>query len=404
MNHREALTRGLEDFQRMLSEVRQSNGVLTEQLKQFEGSLEDVRATNDHLGRQLTDFGERLHTAKQEEDDIAAELKRFSERLAIAKANLEGDLFRTQTSGSPHAAPTSSFNRAPADAIGASQQGLGLTSSALSTYQTSHAAPAHTSFESSRDARALLEQHHDTLKWIHSRYSVVGEIAIDQAFSVTKLQFWRLACDCGLLPKSAPRNEIDAVFSSVVQDFGEGSDVTMAYPAFLEGVVKLAGLKYRHGNAHEQLDKFLNQDLLPIADQATSDAFRELMARPGPQGVFSKYRTRLMGVFRHYARLDTTSNEAALRQSTINLREFITLLRDCDAIDRALSMQAIMEIFVQSNVDVDSQDNLETEFIYPEFIEAMARCADAKISGRSPLAEKLEKFLNDTIFPLAKSA
>ena len=36
MNHREALTKGLEDFQRMLTEVRQSNGVLTEQLKQFE--------------------------------------------------------------------------------------------------------------------------------------------------------------------------------------------------------------------------------------------------------------------------------------------------------------------------------------------------------------------------------
>merc|ERR1711998_338162 len=140
MNHREALTRGLEDFQRMLSEVRQSNGVLTEQLKQFEGSLEDVRATNDHLGRQLTDFGERLHTAKQEEDDIAAELKRFSERLAIAKADLEGDLFRTQTS--PHAAPTSSFNSIPTDTIGASQPGLGLTSSALSTFNTSHTAPA----------------------------------------------------------------------------------------------------------------------------------------------------------------------------------------------------------------------------------------------------------------------
>merc|ERR1712070_770894 len=105
MNHREALTRGLEDFQRMLTEVRQSNGVLTEQLKQFEGSLDDVRATNDHLGRQLTDFGERLTMAKKEEDEIADELKRFSERLSIAKANLEGDLFRTTASATSMASP-----------------------------------------------------------------------------------------------------------------------------------------------------------------------------------------------------------------------------------------------------------------------------------------------------------
>jgi hypothetical protein len=214
MNHREALTRGLEDFQRMLSEVRQSNGVLTEQLKQFEGSLEDVRATNDHLGRQLTDFGERLHTAKQEEDDIAAELKRFSERLAIAKANLEGDLFRTRTS--PHGAPPPTLN---APAISGSQPGLGLTSSALNTINTAQPPEPRTRSNlesSSQDVKSLLEQHHDTLRWIHSQYSVVGEIAIDQAFSVSKLQFWRFACDAGLLPKDAPRHDIDAIFNNVV--------------------------------------------------------------------------------------------------------------------------------------------------------------------------------------------
>lgn len=389
----------------MLSEVRQSNGVLTEQLKQFEGSLEDVRATNDHLGRQLGDFGDRLNTAKQEEDDIAAELKRFSERLAIAKANLEGDLFRTRTS--PGGAAPQSFN---APAIGGSQTGLGLTSSALNPINAATAPEPQNGMGSSagirssnQDAKNLLEQHHDTLRWIHSRYSVVGEIAIDQAFSVSKLQFWRLACDCGLLPKTSPRHEIDAVFNNTVRDLGEGSDVTMAYPAFVEAICQLAALKYRHGSSYDQLNSFLSQDLLPIADCA-NDPFRDLVARPGPQGVFAKHRERLMGIFRHYARLDTSSNDAVARQSTINLREYITLMRECDAIDRNLSMQAIMEIFVQSNVDVDSQDNLDTEFIYPEFVEAVARCADAKIPGRSPLAEKLEQFLSNTIFPSAQSA
>ena len=111
---------------------------------------------------------------------------------------------------------------------------------------------------SDQGARALLDQHHDTIKWLHSHYSVVGEISVDQAFrceppasrtitagSVTKLQFWRLACDCGLLPKTAPRGEIDAVFSRAVQDLGEGSDPTMAYPAFQEGIMQLAAMKYR---------------------------------------------------------------------------------------------------------------------------------------------------------------
>jgi len=43
MNHREALTKGLEDFQRMLTEVRSSNGVLTEQLKQFEALTSQIK-------------------------------------------------------------------------------------------------------------------------------------------------------------------------------------------------------------------------------------------------------------------------------------------------------------------------------------------------------------------------
>eukprot|EP00656_Telonema_subtile_P040956 TRINITY_DN4604_c0_g1_i1.p1 TRINITY_DN4604_c0_g1~~TRINITY_DN4604_c0_g1_i1.p1 ORF type:complete len:418 (-),score=102.22 TRINITY_DN4604_c0_g1_i1:161-1414(-) len=399
MNHREALTRGLEDFQRMLSEVRQSNGVLTDQLKQFEGSLEDVRATNDHLGRQLTDFGDRLQGAKKEEDEIAAELKRFSERLAIAKANLEGDLFRS----APQGAASASY-APPALGNGASRStGLGLTSSALGGSPARPAVVSQAFDTSDQGARALLDQHHDTIKWLHSHYSVVGEISVDQAFSVTKLQFWRLACDCGLLPKTAPRGEIDAVFSRAVQDLGEGSDPTMAYPAFQEGIMQLAAMKYRHGSAQEKLNSFLTQDLLPIADQAT-DQFRSLLGRPGPQNVFGKYRAQLLAIFRHYARLDTTSNDAAARQSTINLREFISMLRECDAIDRNLSMQAIMEIFVQSNVDVDSQENLDTEFIYAEFIEALARCADAKIAGRTALAEKLEQFLTQVIFPSAQSS
>ena len=36
------------------------------------------------------------------------------------------------------------------------------------------------------------------------------------------------------------------------------------------------------------------------------------------------------------------------RQGTMNIREFISLLRECDLIDKYLSVQAIMEIFVQS--------------------------------------------------------
>jgi len=55
-----------------------------------------------------------------------------------------------------------------------------------------------------------------------------------------------------------------------------------------------------------------------------------------------------LGVFKYYAKGDTTTPQAMARQGTMNIREFISLLRECDLIDKYLSVQAIMEIFVQS--------------------------------------------------------
>jgi len=414
LSHREALTKGLEDFQRMLTEVRQSNSVLTEQLKQFEGSLDDVRATNDHLGRQLTDFGDRLGTAKKEEDDIAAELKRFSERLAIAKANLEGDLFRTTASAAAMSSPAplglQTSTQSPA--------GPGLSSGALSGTPAPYNGPdklqgailavqdiANGDNWAIQKARDLLNKNFESVKWIHSRYSVVGEIALDHVFTVTKLQFWRLACDTGCIVKGAPRGQVDAIFNTSVKAMGLVDQISMGLPSFMEGVIRLAAMKYPAGSLDVRLADFLARDFLPIADRM-SDPLRDLIARPGSQAVFDRHRTKLMGVFKYYAKTDTSTVDAMARQSTMNIREFVTLLRECDVIDRQLSVQAIMETFVQSQVEEGELDqNLDTEFIYGEYIEAMARCADIKIPDRNrSLPEKMEDFFVNMIFPIAKSA
>jgi hypothetical protein len=415
MSHREALTKGLEDFQRMLTEVRQSNSVLTEQLKQFEGSLDDVRATNEHLGRQLTDFGDRLQLAKKEEDEIASELKRFSERLAVAKANLEGDLFRTTTSAASMSSPAAQHSSM------STPQGPGLSSGALSG--TPAAAPytgpdklgstvlsvndlAGGDAQAAQKCRDLLNKNYESIKWIHSRYSVVGEIALDNVFTVTKLQFWRLACDTGVLAKGAPRGQVDAIFNASVQSLGLSEQISMTLPAFMEGLIRLAAMKYSSGPLDARVSDFLARDLLPIADKMT-DPLRDLLARPGAQAVFNRHRERLLGIFKYYAKTDTSTPDALARQTTMNIREFITLLRECDVIDRQLSVQAIMETFVQSQVEEGEhgEENLDSEFIFGEFLEAFARCADIKINARNrSLPEKMEEFMTNMIFPVANTA
>jgi len=254
--------------------------------------------------------------------------------------------------------------------------------------------------------RDLLNKNHESIKWIHSRYSVVGEIALDNVFTVTKLQFWRLACDTGCLAKGAPRGQVDAIFNASVKSLGLSEQISMSLPAFMEGIIRLSAMKYASGALDARVSDFLARDLLPIADKMT-DPLRDLLARPGAQGVFSRHNAQLLGIFKYYAKTDTSTPDALARQGTMNIREFITLLRECDVIDRTLSVQAIMETFVQSQVDdgEHGEENLDSEFIFGEFLEALARCADMKIMDRNrSLPEKMEEFFTNMIFPVAHTA
>merc|ERR1740130_725902 len=150
-------------------------------------------------------------------------------------------------------------------------------------------------------------------------------------------------------------------------------------------------MKYPAGALDARVADFLARDVLPIADKMT-DPLRDLLARPGAQAMFSKHREHLFGVYKYYAKTDTSTPDAMTRQGTMNIREFITLLRECDVIDRSLSVQAIMETFVQSQVEEGEhgEENLDSEFIFGEFLEAIARCADMKIIGNRSLPEKME--------------
>ena len=255
--------------------------------------------------------------------------------------------------------------------------------------------------------RDMLNKNYESIKWIHSRYSVVGEIALDNVFAVTKLQFWRLACDTGVLRKGEARGSVDTIFNTAVRSLGLSEQISMSLPTFMEGVIRLAALKYGSGALDGRVSDFLSRDLLPIADKM-SDPMRDLLARPGAQAVFTRHSEKLLRIFKYYAKSDTTTPDAMSRQGTMNIREFITLLRECDLIDKVLSVQAIMEIFVQSQVDgggEHGEENLDTEFIFGEFIEALARCAEVKISDRNrSLPEKMEDFFVGKLFPVAHSA
>lgn len=398
--HREALTKGLADFERMLEEVRGSNDNLNKQLKQFEGQLEEVRVNNENLNKSLQEFGGRLESAKKEEDEIAEELRRFSERLKIAKANLESDFLRSSKRATlDSSAGPETRSSPPKSSGGGSGAGYGVPER-LNDLLTA---------EEKREGKApdalaaLIARYNSDLRTVHRIYAVLDDPTVQSSGVLTKLQFWRFACDAGINPSEVPRSTVDRVYARC----NRGEDApNMGLAQFIEGAVRLADAKYYFADSLvARVEKFFSEDLsnLALKLDRSDDTFRQNLQSPAVQTVLDSHRAAMMAIFKHYARLDKKTSEAAMHDKSLNIREFVAMLRDAGLIDSRLSAKDVLEIFTASNLPdhpsaVPDEENLDSELIFPEFLEGMARIADKRTTSGS-LAEKINHFFVDEFFP-----
>ena len=147
---------------------------------------------------------------------------------------------------------------------------------------------------------------------------------------------------------------------------------------------------------------------------------------------------------RRVRRQDTSTRTAMQSDKSINIREFSLLLKDCGVITAKFGLNDVMKIFLKANYSLESDtqqiagledsvpvDNLESEMIFAEFVEAITRVAhqvyhvtrgqvaDRQASGELPtlieaepsnpkarlsLPERINFFARSQLFSLADRA
>jgi hypothetical protein len=181
-------------------------------------------------------------------------------------------------------------------------------------------------------------------------------------------------------------------------------DKPILFREFLEAIVRIADSRFSaEADKNDQplllstrVQKLLLELIIPevyngIMDSSKSqegmserqkdaEAMQKKLGDKKVIAVFDEFNVPLNKVFFTYAKSDKGAFEVQQNDSTMNVREYLTMLRDCAVVDETTICEA-KELFIRTNYedragDMDDDDNLETELIFSEFKEAIIRLAD----------------------------
>jgi len=112
------------------------------------------------------------------------------------------------------------------------------------------------------------------------------KIAVDNAFAMSMIDFWKFAKDCHIPDPHLSIAQIDRIFLLVDKHSNEKNDLEtvhnpkrkLIYRSFLEGVVRLADYKYQDLlTTSQRLSHALFHNILPYACQERQDPYRTKM-------------------------------------------------------------------------------------------------------------------------------
>lgn len=66
------------------------------------------------------------------------------------------------------------------------------------------------------------------------------------------------------------------------------------------------------------------------------------LSDPDVERVFERYNVELQRIFRHYAAADQTDDN----DDTMNIKEFLRLLKQCNLLDERLPQQVVINLFM----------------------------------------------------------
>lgn len=148
----------------------------------------------------------------------------------------------------------------------------------------------------------------------------------------------------------------------------------------MESVVRIAVLIFERDFPKQTLagclQKLLDKYVVPNAIQSNTEHWRGLLYSEPVRKVFTAHRILLQKVFATYAKGDGTEAVSKKKSKTINISDFLRLLRDIQAMDKTLTALAVKHIFAHTQIEEVFTDDVavgggEEEMIYSEFLEGV---------------------------------
>jgi len=231
---------------------------------------------------------------------------------------------------------------------------------------------------------------------------------VDNAFAMSMIDFWKFAKDCRLPDAQLSLAEIDRIFLLVDKHSNERNDLEtvhnpkrkIIYRGFLEGVVRLADYKYQDLlTTSHRLSHALFHNILPYACQESNDPFRSKLDDPKCAVIVSAFEGSMHELFKSIC--PEGKQTLTILQLLIYL-EKRSLATASDQLNAQLIELYFLSMNGQPSLIDTNRTNMDSEMIFPEFIEVLLRYADSS-SGvpDSKFADFLVKFF-ETLLPEKK--
>ncbi|XP_071962232.1 radial spoke head 10 homolog B-like [Antedon mediterranea] len=221
-------------------------------------------------------------------------------------------------------------------------------------------------------------RHITHLRKVYSFYSSLGhDMALDNTFIMTRLQFWRFLKDCKFHQNGITLMEMDRILApedKKATDIHSPLD-KLLLREFLNHIITLSYHMYEEDHNGEGtivswcFSKMINNNIIPFA----CDVQGRFLYEPRYAVNALGYLERTMELY--YA-VCTPRNENECELS-LTMREFLFMLKDYKLINQRLSPKMIIQILAYDDpAAYDSEDyNLELELTFLEFFEALIGCA-----------------------------
>jgi hypothetical protein len=245
--------------------------------------------------------------------------------------------------------------------------------------------------------------------------------------TISQMQFWRFCKDCKINSKDMLMATIDRIY--ILANHGDDSaeqgskggdnydnpDNALVFSEFVEALIRLGVEKYRKitSSVFACFEKILQLHVLLYAGkEELRKATKKPTDDPEVHAVVKKYRKKLVKVFDRYSALDDSSLEDVAASDTLNVKEFLVLLRDTWIIDSKLSSNDAMRIFKECMLDDADEGGTEESFLdyemlFPEFLETLSRVAIEKYKDdrtKETNAEKVDYLFDTQILARAKTS